>query len=171
MDLGTVPQWVTAIIAVAAGIIAIVSIRIQRDVARKRAALDLFLKTSTDSAVVSMVSAYVEAFKKIRDPKRPPGPMVIEPEDQSAIISYLNILELIAVGVHNGVLDERVCFEFWSDQVVARYSEARPVIEELRKTVASRFVFIDLEELSKRWELMKTNMAEGNLRYPKLKKF
>jgi hypothetical protein len=47
-DWGTVPQWLTAGIAGGALIAAIISIRNQREIARKRAATDFFLKTEMD---------------------------------------------------------------------------------------------------------------------------
>ena len=170
MDWGTAPQWITAVVAIVAGIIAIASIHTQRDIARKRASLDLFLKTSTDATVTQMAKGYAEVFKKFNDPKRPPGPVMAEPEDQSAIILYLGIFELIAVGIHNGVLDERVCFEFWGDPVIEKYKESRGFIEGFRKAHDSRFLFIDFEDLSKWWEVNRKQMIDANLRHPKLKK-
>jgi hypothetical protein len=55
MDYGTLPQWVTAGVALASGFIAALNIRSQREIARKRAAFDVFLKTETDE---KMLTAY-----------------------------------------------------------------------------------------------------------------
>jgi hypothetical protein len=55
LDYGSVPQWVTALIAATAGYLAFRSIQSQRSIARRRAAFDLFLKTETDE---KMITAY-----------------------------------------------------------------------------------------------------------------
>jgi hypothetical protein len=55
LDYGSVPQWVTALIAATAGYLAYRSIQSQRSISRCRAAFDLFLKTETDE---KMITAY-----------------------------------------------------------------------------------------------------------------
>jgi hypothetical protein len=48
MDWGTLPQWLTAGVAFAALVVALKSIQAQREIARKRAAIDFFAKTEMD---------------------------------------------------------------------------------------------------------------------------
>jgi hypothetical protein len=78
MDFGTLPQWVTAAVAVAAGFIAIWNIRSQREIARKRAAFDVFLKTETDEKMLTAYDNFhtsiieMKNAKRGRQPRRPP---------------------------------------------------------------------------------------------------
>ena len=60
---GTVPQWLTAGIALGAAIIAVISIRTQRDLARKRAAVDIFFKTEMDGGAREIQRNYEKALK------------------------------------------------------------------------------------------------------------
>ena len=64
--LGTLPQWITAIIAAGALSAAWVPIRTQKEIARKRAAVDFFLKTEMDPYLLAAHKNYlkgVEAFE------------------------------------------------------------------------------------------------------------
>jgi hypothetical protein len=47
-EVGRIAPVATAVVAAAAAVIAYSALRVQRDLARKRAALDFFLKTETD---------------------------------------------------------------------------------------------------------------------------
>src|SRR5258708_32532990 len=60
-NLGTVPQWLTALIAGGALIAAAVSIRSQREIARKRAAMDFFAKTEMDRDTLASHKKFTDA--------------------------------------------------------------------------------------------------------------
>ena len=117
MDLGTLPQWITAGIAGAAGIIAICAIRTQRDIARKRAAVDVFIKTEMDDKMIAAYDAFHAGLNEMRNAKSIAEFCTSETTSQHyfAIRKYLNIHELIAVGIHKRVLDEDVCHRYWCD--------------------------------------------------------
>jgi hypothetical protein len=70
MDFGTLPQWVTAAVAVAAGFIAIWNIRSQREIARKRAAFDVFLKTETDEKMLTAYDNFHTSIIEMKNAKR-----------------------------------------------------------------------------------------------------
>jgi hypothetical protein len=133
-DWGSVPQWITAIVAVFAVLVAAVGIAVQRSVARKRAAVDFFIKTEMDrhlldsyddfwTGIDCMKTMEVGAFygskeKKIR-------------KHYFSVRKYLNVHELIAVGIKSGMLDDRTCFDFWCDVLVRGVEAARPLIDYL----------------------------------------
>jgi hypothetical protein len=80
-------------------------------------------------------------------------------ESFRSVRAYLNIHELVAVGIHTGVLDEEVCYEFWSDELMDAYRDGKPIIEFLRKHKdGSPFSYVDLEKLNMMW--MKRNDAD-----------
>jgi len=162
MDLGTVPQWMTVIIALGAGGVAIWSICSQRSIARKRAAVDVFIKTEMDEKMIVAYDCFhaglnemkkaknIEEFCK-SDPSRP---------HYLAIRKYLNIHELIAVGIKENVLDETVCYEYWADTLTNGYSDAKPVIDYVRNRPKNKYTYSELEALNLGW-LERKNKAAG----------
>ena len=153
VDWGTVPQWATAGIALAAGIIAVFSIRTQRDIARKRAAYDLFLKTETDE---KMIRAYDNFHKGIVAMK---GASSVKDfctsettrEEYLWVRKYLNIHELVGVGIDKKVLDHDFCYRYWGDVLMNNYSDAKPVLEFLRTREKNRYTYADLHKRNDKW--------------------
>ena len=122
MDWGSVPQWAAVSVAVVAGLIALLSGSAQRDTARRRASLDLLLKTVTDPTFLKSVDEYLAVTGKFFKSGQPASEFFADDVHRRAIVTYLNVLDLIAVGVHNRVLNERVCFDFWADEVIAAFA-------------------------------------------------
>jgi Domain of unknown function (DUF4760) len=141
----------TATIAIVAAGVAWRSIRVQRSIARKRAAVDVFIKTEMDQ---SMIDAY-EAFRQGRTSLSNVSDEQMEEFSKSpqyrAIRAYLNIHELIAVGIHNGVFDRRVCYDFWCDVLRDACGDVKRVIDHAKAQPGSQFTYSDLERLNKRW--------------------
>ena len=117
VDWGNVPQWITAIVAVSAAGVAAVGITIQWRLARRRAAIDFFLKTEADK---HLVDAYDEFWAGIRHMRTIAIQDFCTSEKEDvrkhyfAVRKYLNVHELIAVGIKNGMFDDRTCYDFWS---------------------------------------------------------
>jgi hypothetical protein len=150
---GTIPQWLTAVIACGAAIIAVISIRTQRDLARKRAAVDIFFKTEMDAGAVKILRDYEKALKELA--KDPDVKKFYDSEDNihlDNMLSCLNIHELIAVGIHKEVFDEDVCFDFWSDELVLAYEVCSELIKYMREQDRSIFSYADLEKLALKWK-------------------
>jgi hypothetical protein len=100
-DWGTVPQWITAIVAVFAVVVAATGIGIQWWLARKRAAIDFFLKTEADK---HLLDAYDEFHAGIEQMNTMDIDVFCTSKDERirkhyfAVRRYLNIHELVAVG-------------------------------------------------------------------------
>ncbi|WP_426443401.1 DUF4760 domain-containing protein [Bradyrhizobium genosp. P] len=60
-EWGTAPQWLTALIAGGALIAAVTSISSQREIARKRAAMDFFSKTEMDRDTLASHKKFTDA--------------------------------------------------------------------------------------------------------------
>ncbi|WGR70201.1 MULTISPECIES: DUF4760 domain-containing protein [unclassified Bradyrhizobium] len=153
-DWGTVPQWATVLIALCAFIAAIVSIRSQREVARKRAATDFFLKTEMDTALLQLHEKYLDAIDKLKMIETEKGEVsdsFANTPDYWAIRNYLNLHELCAVGILNGVFDEGVCYDFWSGELVLAHNNALPLIKYVQKLKNSQNVYAEMEKIAKRW--------------------
>jgi hypothetical protein len=111
LEYGSVPQWVTALIAATAGYLAFRSIQSQRSIARRRAAFDLFLKTETDEKMITAYEPrYNASLAKLRENKM----------DQEAIASLSGFSGLLCHAVSrsppmviaappNSVMNSRRC--------------------------------------------------------------
>lgn len=152
MDWGTIPQWITAVIAIAAGIIAMINIHSQRQIARRRASFDMFLKTEADE---KMIEAYENFHKGIAAMRAttPLGDFFTSPprEEYLWVRKYLNIHELVAVGIKEKVLDHDTCYTYWGDVLVHNCTDARPVLDYVRNRPRNIFTYVELEALYAEW--------------------
>jgi Domain of unknown function (DUF4760) len=94
----------TATIATLALIVALVSILVQRGLAKRRAALDFFFKTEMDKSIVDAYNSYETAIEKFQEHKSVEK-LYDDDADYRSVRAYLNIHELVAVGIHTGVLN------------------------------------------------------------------
>ena len=153
LDYGSVPQWVTGLIAATAGYLAYRSIQSQRSIARRRAAFDLFLKTETDE---KMITAYDHFHDGIAAMRKAPSAESFCTSEQTrknylSIRKYLNVHELVAVGIREKVLDPDVCYSYWGDTLTNNYGDAKPVLDFLTKRDKNKYTYSDLHELNADW--------------------
>jgi len=80
------------------------------------------------------------------------------------IRDYLNLHELVAVGLLNGVFDEDVCFDFWSGELVLAYEDALPLIKYVQKQKRGENMYSELAKIAKRWSKRKTYINAARLR-------
>lgn len=141
----------TALIALAAATIAWCAIRAQRDIAKRRAAIDFFLKTEMDNEIVALY----QKFRKIAPTlgSIPHMATFATTDDYHHLRTFLNICELIAVGVNEGAFSERVSWAYWGDILPNAYKQAKPVINFVRQTPSegSAATYIELQRLCEKW--------------------
>src|SRR5262249_36020687 len=99
----------TGIIAVGAFIVAIISIRVQRRIALKRATIDFLFKTEMDPSLIEAWEKFNSALDVVEKSK---AEKVLKQEKykahNAAIVTYLGIMELVAIGIRERAFDERV---------------------------------------------------------------
>jgi hypothetical protein len=141
----------TATIAFGAGTIALLAIRAQRDIARRRAAIDFFLKTEMDQTMIDLYSRFKEIAPSLA--RHPSISEFAKTKEHQQVRAFLNICELIAVGINQGAFSERVSLAYWGDVLPSAYRDTLPLIEYVRKASndGSALTYIDLEIISKRW--------------------
>ena len=139
----------TAFVATAALAVATWSLSAQKAVARRRAAIDFFLKTEMDEKMLMAYNTYVVSKAKI--PLASDMKEFCRTEDYDHVRAYLNILELMAVGVHNKTFDERICYAYWSDFIKGAVRDCRPLLDYLRKLPSGGFSYGDVVRLDQRW--------------------
>jgi uncharacterized protein DUF4760 len=81
--------------------------------------------------------------------KAPGGGYTKEFNDISA---YLNIHELVAVGIRNKVFDREVCYNFWSDALVRHTERTRKLIEHDVSSEGGAAAYLELRTLSIKWK-------------------
>jgi hypothetical protein len=151
---------ITPIVAIAAGAIALYSIHVTRSVARKRAAIDFFLKTDMDKGMVEAYAAFQTALIAWQANEKEGKPIEAFLRDSAGgyttayrdITTYLNIHELVAVGIKNRVFDDEVCYNFWSDALVRHTDKTRKLIEHEVSSDGGAASYLELRTLSAKWK-------------------
>ena len=141
----------TALIALGALATAIIAIITQTRVARRRAAIDFFLKTDLDHNMLEAHRDFRTAVKalKLHLAAGQTVKSFEETQEQTYrhILKYLNIHELVAVGIKNRVFDCNVCFNFWGDVLVQHANETAAVIDyEIESEGTPSAAFLELRQ-------------------------
>jgi Domain of unknown function (DUF4760) len=139
----------TASIALLAALIALGAIWAQMYIARRRASIDFFLKTEMDKTTIDLYNKFKAHGPSITSmPTTPHGW-----QDYRDYRAFLNICELIAVGVNKRAFSKSVSKAYWGDVIPDSYQRTKELIECIRKTPGegSRLTYVDLEKLAKRW--------------------
>lgn len=144
------PIVTASIAALLAALVALGSIVYQGTIARRRAAIDFFLKTEMDSTAIALY----EDFKKIAPRIKAASSMEkFSAADESKTRAFLNVCELIAVGIREHAFSERVSKEYWGDVLPESYRKAEKLIKHIRATgEGTHHTYIALEELCAKWE-------------------
>lgn len=103
----------------------------------------------------SMIDAF-DAYRKGRDAlkkvtSQPEFETFVTTSDYRAIREYLNIHELIAAGIHNGVFDKKVCRSYWCAILTNACIDVKSVIDHARSLKGGRLTYCELERLNKEW--------------------
>nr|WP_224742009.1 DUF4760 domain-containing protein [Bradyrhizobium sp. 2S1]MCK7669370.1 DUF4760 domain-containing protein [Bradyrhizobium sp. 2S1] len=143
-----------------AGAIALYSIHVTRVTARRRAAIDFFLKTDMDKGMAEIYKAFRDSlavWEVHAAANRPVEEFIKSPDgkltdDYRNINTYLNIHELVAVGIRNKVFDHTVCYHFWSDALVGHTERTKALIEHEVSTEGGAAAYWELRNLSSKWK-------------------
>jgi hypothetical protein len=142
----------TASVAGLALVVAIASILVQRSLARKKQAIDFFLKTEMDEKMVQAWSNYTKAIAKWREIQVPVKVWIQSyPTEYEHLRGYLNIHELLAAGVRKKILDEDICFEFWSNVLTRACYDLRDLINHIREAPGQEWTYHSLTWLNREW--------------------
>jgi hypothetical protein len=108
---GRVAPVCTALVAFFAALIALTTLNTQKKIAQRRAAIDFFLKTEMDTAMVDAYHNYKASVKEFIGQSS----AIVTDENSTRyrdVRTYLDIIELLAIGIHTKVFDENVCYWF-----------------------------------------------------------
>jgi Domain of unknown function (DUF4760) len=148
-----VAPLITATIATIAGIVAVVSIIVTKQLARRRAAIDFFLKTEADKSIVEIFQRFDESLETVNQDIDAGRKLkeIIKSKEYKDIHTCLNIHELLAIGVSNKVFDERVAYHYWSAALVSHRKKAEKLINFSREEPDDYSAYIGMIKLSEQW--------------------
>ena len=72
---------------------------------------------------------------------------------------YLNVYELMAVGIETKMLDTHTCFRYASDVVIATYGDCKELIEYLQQSPADAHCYAAMVSRAMIWKATKEKMA------------
>lgn len=155
--------WLTPVIlatsAITAAVLSIHSIRTNREIARKKASLDLIVEAQSTDYFQGLRKAFHDirtdeaGFEQIFAPTNPE----IQKQRQM-VLSFLNHYELIAMGIFDGILDEQVYKTYMRSIVVRDWFAAEPFVSHIRAPtpdsgaeVSAAAAFSNFERLAQKW--------------------
>ena len=150
-EAASVAHIVTASVALLAAIIAAISILNRRNIAQRQAAIDFFLKTQMDDTVIALYNDFRRIAPSIAS--LPSMENFVGTPDYTRVRAFLNICELIAVGISERIFSERIAYAYWGDVLPWSYQATEPLIKYVRSTPGegTPSTYLDLEKISKRW--------------------
>jgi hypothetical protein len=161
--VGTIPQWITAAVACGALWTAYNSLGSQREIARKRAAMDFFTKTEMDKNTLDQHKEFKKAvteFAKFRG-KKDGLDSFASTQDYLRIRDYLNLHELMSVGIERNVFDDDVCYDFWSGELFRAYRDTHDLIQYVQELEGEADTYCELKMVHKRWVLREASEARS----------
>ena len=136
--------------AIGGGSIAWRAMNANREIARKRATLDVILKSESDEYFERIFTVFVS------EKKRASGLEALlsaetdgENKARLEVDNFLNHYELIAISINQNILDEEFYKEWMQSSYVKHYKESKNYIEGARKEDPR--AYICFQELAEKW--------------------
>jgi hypothetical protein len=132
-------------------IIAFCALITQRNLARKRATLDLFLKTETDVKTLELWDNYASAVLAFEAATDKDNFKLSSRSNYDNIRSYLNIFELIACGINENILDKKMCKRFFIDVFLDNLGTLENFIAIVQKEPHGQKTYCEYLSIAKKW--------------------
>ena len=128
----------------------IVTVIWNRNVARRRATIDMILMDQTNEALLSARSKFLTAVRSNLLEELTERDRWYSPES-FFFVSTCNRYEIVAVGIQEGIIDEKIYKRYWRRTVVLDWIRVKPAILLLRRRANHPEAFCDFETLACRW--------------------
>jgi hypothetical protein len=148
-DIAKIAPIGTVLVALCALGVATWSLIAQKGVARRRAAIDFFLKTEMDDKLMAAYDRFKDGVDELR--------IATNLDDfckslhYGHVRNYLNVFELMAVGIENSTFDERICYVYWKGFVIDVMSDTAHLIDHIREKHKADLYFRSFRRLHYRW--------------------
>ena len=137
-----------AIIISAIGVI--ITLLWSRNVARRRATLDILLSEQTDQGTLTIRTE----FAKLRDAghlAKWANPEETSSEQAEVIRSTLNRYELVAIGIRRGIIDGKSYKRWCRTTLVKDWTACKPFVTQIRQNQKTSTFFCEFETLARKW--------------------
>lgn len=175
-SIETLKEWkdaapaATAVIGLLSAIVAFFVFRYTRTVNRRRATLDMVLKTFMDNGGRDQYNKFKLVMQRHKDPEDdldilsfadPDAPIS---DERQILRAQINEYELIALGIRRSLFDETIYKLWFQDQFVRDFESLKDFIDKVREKRPS--VFCEYVWLYNRWK--KTPHPENAPRFWKV---
>jgi hypothetical protein len=150
--IGKVAPIGTALIALSAAIVAVFSLLAQLHIARRRAAIDVFLKTEMDLGMLTAYQDYVDGLGAAKQYSNVDQFKKADPKAYGAVRTYLDVNELICIGINHKAFDQRVCYGFWYGILDRARTEGGEIIKHARELVDGAHTYDHILSVNDRWQ-------------------
>jgi len=123
-----------------------------RNIAKRRATLDLILHIESDGDLITARNEFINLKKSEKRSANWGKEEQRESPEAKNIRTTLNINELVAVSIKEGVIDETVFRRWFNRAYIDDWKSMTGYVEEVRKYKENPKIFIELEELAERWD-------------------
>lgn len=153
--IGTAAVALIALITTVIGVIvALLNLRSQSKMARRRATIDFFFKTEMDDTIFKIYKDFRAELPNVTAIVSRPV-LTYTDADYLALIKWLNICELLAMGVRSEAFSDPVAYQYWGYVIPDSYNRTRLFIQRVRRTPdldGGPKSFWDLEKLAEEWD-------------------
>jgi hypothetical protein len=140
--------WIQSGAIVASGVAVIITMLVQRGIARRRATLDFIVMQQTAPTMTDQRQKFVELREKGNLQQWATKSGIASPE-ATLIRSTLNIYELIAIGIANHTLDEEIYRRWYRTTYVKDWIELKGFVGQYQKDY-NPTLFCEYEALAKK---------------------
>ncbi len=121
-----------------------------RILVRRRATLDMLLSEQTDKLFLEMRSEYLQAVNR-NDLATFAEPDKWYMPESFFLSSVLNRCDLVAIGISEGIIDERIFKRYWRAAFVRDWVRSKQSVHRRREIRKDPTLFVDFEQLARRW--------------------
>lgn len=128
----------------------VISATVTRNVARRRATLDLIMSEQSQETLISNRKKFI-ALKKAGHLVKWADPEQADTDSASVLRAILNRYELVAIGINEKTLNERVYKNYGRTTVVGDWIDCKPFVMQRRQTKNNPKLYCEFEKLAKKW--------------------
>jgi hypothetical protein len=136
-----------AVVLATIGIVA--TIIWNRNLVRRRATIDLLVADQTNETLLKARMDFVAAsaddglLKAIKDG--------IWSSEKYFFASTCNRYEILAIGIKEGIIDERIYKSYWRGTLLADWKRVETAVHYMRNRQQNPKIYIEFEDLARKW--------------------
>lgn len=139
---------IAAIILSAIGVI--ITIIWRQKISKRKSTLDIILAEETDTKLVKQRTEFVK-IRNSRGISNFAAKDKAESNEAEIIRAVLNFNELIAIGIAEKTIDQRIYKRWGRTKFVKDWTGCKPFVMELRNQTETTTYFCEIENLARKW--------------------